>query len=268
MCRWMAYAGPSIYLENLLFKQKNSLISQSLKATKSAYVTNGDGFGVAWYGKRDKPGLFKDVLPAWNDENLRELSQHIESNLFFAHVRAATGTSVSRTNCHPYAYQNWSFMHNGMIGDWQLNRRDIESMISKDLYHLRHGTTDSEALFLLALSEGLVDDPLLGMSKAVGKVVEVMRKNGSINPLRVSAALSDGESIWAFRYSSDDQSPSLYYGTPDTHSEIDSGLVSTIASEPFDDEEDGSWVGVRERSALHWKNGHVCLSPFEPEIST
>ena len=265
MCRWMAYAGPTTYLENLLFNQKNSLISQSLKATKSAYVTNGDGFGVAWYGKREKPGLFKDVLPAWNDENLREISQHIESNLFFAHVRAATGTSVSRANCHPYTYNNWSFMHNGVIGDWQINRRDIESLISKDLYHIRHGTTDSEALFLLALTEGLEADPVAGMSKAVRKVMDVMKDNESTNPLRISAALSDGKSIWAFRFSSDKQSPSLYYGIPDAHLHIDGNSVSTIASEPLDDGEDGHWAGVCEDSVLHWKDGRVSLNAFNPE---
>ena len=134
MCRWVAYAGNAIYLENLLFLQKNSLISQSLKATKSVLTTNGDGFGVAWYGSRSSPGIFKDVLPAWNDENLKEISKHIKSELFFAHVRAATGTSVSRTNCHPYAYENWTFMHNGHIGDWHLHRREIESLISKEFY--------------------------------------------------------------------------------------------------------------------------------------
>jgi glutamine amidotransferase len=155
-------------------------------------------------------------------------------------------------------------MHNGMIGDWQINRRDIESMISKDFYHLRHGTTDSEALFLLALSEGLEDDPILGMSRAVGKVVEVMKRNGSINPLRISAALSDGQSIWAYRFSSDKQSPSLYYGIPDTHTHLDGNSVSTIASEPFDDGEDGNWAGVCEDSVLHWMNGRVSLHSFNP----
>ena len=162
MCRWMAYSGDSIYLEDLLYNQKNSLISQSQRATKSACTTNGDGFGVAWYGERKKPGLFKDVLPAWNDENLREISQHIKSNLFFAHVRAATGTAVSRMNCHPYAYENWSFMHNGKIGDWHLHRREIETLISSAFYEHRHGTSDSEALFLLALTMGLMDDPVKG----------------------------------------------------------------------------------------------------------
>lgn len=156
-------------------------------------------------------------------------------------------------------------MHNGMIGNGQINRRDIESMISKDLYHLRLGTTDSEALFFLALTQGLEQDPIVGMSKAVAKVMRVMEKNGSTDPLRISAALSDGKAIWAFRFSSDRQLPSLYYGTPDTHSGMcDSSLVSTIASEPFDDEEEGRWAGVCEGSALHWMNGHVCLSPFEP----
>jgi glutamine amidotransferase len=255
----MAYAGDKIYLENLLFLQKNSLISQSLRATKSSLVTNGDGFGVAWYGDRSSPGLFKDILPAWNDENLRELSRHIQSSLFLAHVRAATGTSVSRMNCHPYAYQNWSFMHNGHIGDWHIHRREVESLIAKDLYAHRHGTTDSEALFLLALSYGLMEDPVKGMSLALKKVLGILQQHGSADPLRLSAALSDGKSIWAFRFSSDMTSPTLFYGTPDNHlKHIERGAISTIASEPFDDDLD-HWNEVGESSHLHWVDGKVSV---------
>jgi glutamine amidotransferase len=260
MCRWVAYAGNAIYLENLLFLQKNSLISQSLKATKSVLTTNGDGFGVAWYGSRSSPGIFKDVLPAWNDENLKEISKHIKSELFFAHVRAATGTSVSRTNCHPYAYENWTFMHNGHIGDWHLHRREIESLISKEFYAYRLGTTDSEALFLLALTMGLMDDPVKGMSLAVEKIQNILEKNNSTDPLRISAALSNGKSIWAYRHSSDLKSPSLFYGTPDTHQKhVKPGAVSTIASEPFDDDLD-HWHEVSESSYLVWTNGRVAVS--------
>jgi len=260
MCRWMAYAGEEVYLENLLFLQKNSLISQSLKATKSNFVTNGDGFGVAWYGDRKVPGLFKDVLPAWNDENLRQLSRHIKSNLFFAHVRASTGTSVSRMNCHPYTYENWSFMHNGQIGDWQAHRREIESLISKDYYVHRHGTTDSEALFLLALTMGLIDNPIQGISLALQKVKEILEKHESSDPLKLSAALSDGKSIWAFRYSTDHTSPSLFYGTPDNHEKhLDKGTVSTIASEPFDDDLD-HWNEVEESSYISWVDGKVAIN--------
>ena len=86
MCRWVAYAGPEICLEDLIFHQEHSIVNQSLAANHSAWVTNGDGFGVAWYTKRTTPGLFKDILPAWNDSNLRSLSAHIQtsgSNLTF-----------------------------------------------------------------------------------------------------------------------------------------------------------------------------------------
>ena len=79
MCRWVAYAGPEIYLEDLIFHQEHSIVNQSLAATQSAWVTNGDGFGVAWYTNRTAPGLFKDVLPAWNDANLRSLAAHIQT---------------------------------------------------------------------------------------------------------------------------------------------------------------------------------------------
>jgi len=83
MCRWVAYAGPEIYLEDLIFHQEHSIVRQSLAATQSAWVTNGDGFGVAWYNNRTTPGLFKDILPAWNDSNLRSLAAHIQTRLFF-----------------------------------------------------------------------------------------------------------------------------------------------------------------------------------------
>jgi len=40
MCRWVAYAGPEIYLVDLIFHQEHSIVSQSLAATQSAWVTN------------------------------------------------------------------------------------------------------------------------------------------------------------------------------------------------------------------------------------
>ena len=263
MCRWVAYAGNKIYLENLLFLQKNSLISQSRKATKSVFTTNGDGFGVAWYGDRKSPGIFKDILPAWNDDNLKELSKHIKSDLFFAHVRAATGTSVSRMNCHPYAYENLAFMHNGHIGDWHIHRREIESLISTEFYAYRHGTTDSEALFLLALTMGLIDDPVKGMNRAIEKIQKILDQHKSSDPLRISAALTNGKSIWAYRHSSDKNSPSLYYGTPDTHQKhVKPGAVSTIASEPFDDDLE-HWLEVEESSFITWDDGKVVVKKLE-----
>ena len=50
MCRWLTYCGDPIYLDKVLFEPRNSLISQSLRARHSHVTTNGDGFGVGWYG--------------------------------------------------------------------------------------------------------------------------------------------------------------------------------------------------------------------------
>lgn len=55
MCRWAAYRGDPIYLEELVSSPAHSLIEQSHCATRAKTATNGDGFGVAWYGDRPDP---------------------------------------------------------------------------------------------------------------------------------------------------------------------------------------------------------------------
>ena len=252
MCRWVAYAGNEIYLEDLIFHQEHSIVKQSLSATQSTWTTNGDGFGVAWYSQKKTPGIFKDILPAWNDSNLRSIAAHIQTKLFFAHVRASTGTSVSRSNCHPFVWENWTFMHNGKIGNWHSCRKDIEDLIDHTHYPYREGSTDSEALFLTALSMGLTSDPIKVMNDTFRVILDVMKKNDATEPLRVSCALTNGKEIWAFRYSSDDQSPSMYFGSPHTRSQSpNSNPINTIASEPSDSEA-SHWFKVDERTGLHW----------------
>lgn len=262
MCRWVAYAGASIYLKDILFDPENSLVHQSLHARQSAQTTNGDGFGVAWYGEHKVPGLFRDILPAWNDENLRSLAHQIRSSLFFAHVRASTGTSISRSNCHPFVYENWTFMHNGRIGDWPLLRRDVEHMIDPKLFGHRLGTTDSEALFLIALTHGLMYDPERAMRRTIHDILRLQQNRGGAEPMRFSAALTDGEAIWAFRFSSDRKSPSLVYGTGGAESG-GAGLVDIIASEPFVDSE-MRWAVVAEGEAIAWRAGRIEHRAFDP----
>jgi predicted glutamine amidotransferase len=126
MCRWVAYAGPEIYLEDFIFHQEYSIVSQSLAATQSAWVTNGDGFGVAWH-------------------------------------------------------------------------------------------------------------TITAMQATLQDVIKVMDRHHSDEPMRISCALTNGREIWAVRYSSDDQSPSMYFGSPHTRAN-GNGLpsITTIASEPSD----------------------------------
>src|SRR5690348_5875529 len=158
MCRWIAYRGEQIPLEHYVTAPAHSLIEQSINALESTGRTNGDGFGMGWYGDHPEPGLYREVRPAWSDENLRYLCRHIRSHLFFAHVRAATGTPTTRQNCHPFACAGWLFMHNGFVGGWNRLRRRIEALIPDELYPARAGSTDSEAVFLAILGAGAKQD--------------------------------------------------------------------------------------------------------------
>lgn len=102
-----------MFLQDIISELQNSLMVQSQFASECKTAINGDGFGVAWYAHRDAPGLFRDVNPAWSDSNLPCIAAQIRSTMFLAHVRATTGTAISRYNCHPFVVGNWSFMHNG-----------------------------------------------------------------------------------------------------------------------------------------------------------
>ena len=264
MCRWVAYAGPEIYLEDILFHQDHSIVSQSLAARETVWTTNGDGFGVAWYTERTSAGLFKDVLPAWNDSNLRSLAAHIRTRMFFAHVRATTGTAVNRSNCHPFIWRNWTFMHNGRIGNWTACRKDFESLIDHEYFHFREGTTDSEALFLLALSLGLTKDPVVAIHRTIRAGLETMQRHNADEPFRASMAVSNGESIWAFRYSSDQASPSLYFGSPKTRASSEAANpYNTIASEPLD-LASTHWNKVPEATGILWQRLGVSDFPIQP----
>ena len=115
MCRWLAYSGSPLRLDELLFKPARSLVDQSLHSVQGATTTNGDGFGVGWYDADGLPRIYRSTHPAWNDRNLRELASSVESPLFFAHVRASTGTAIQETNTHPFRHGRWLWMHNGAI---------------------------------------------------------------------------------------------------------------------------------------------------------
>ncbi|MDH3691485.1 MAG: class II glutamine amidotransferase, partial [Gammaproteobacteria bacterium] len=178
MCRWLAYSGSPLLLEELLFKPSHSLIDQSLHSRLGATTTNGDGFGIGWYDAEDTPGVFHSVEPAWNDRNLRDLAQHLVSPLVFAHIRASTGAAIQQTNCHPFRHERWLWMHNGLIRDFNLVKRDLAFAVDPSLYPLIEGSTDSELFFYLALSLGLADDPPSAVEHAVGLIEASGRKQG------------------------------------------------------------------------------------------
>ena len=155
MCRWVAYYGNPVRPETLLYDTEFSLVEQSRRDRLAGGYPNADGFGLGWYGTRSEPGVYHSVRPAWGDRNLRELAGQIESPLFLAHIRAATGTPVEETNCHPFRHGRWLFVHNGFIDDFARLRRELLLAVDPELFPNIQGTTDSELMFHLALTFGL-----------------------------------------------------------------------------------------------------------------
>ena len=270
MCRWLAYSGAPILLDEVLFKTDHSLIDQSLCARDTHNTTNGDGFGIGWYGNRDVPGIYKDIRPAWNDSNLQALAAQIESSMFLAHVRATTGSPVQRTNCHPFHHDKWLFVHNGLINQFDKLHRDLAFAVAPELFPFIEGTTDSELMFLLALSYGMNSDVKAGVARMAGMVEHLAERHGVENALQMTLGISDGESLYAFRYSTEGNSRSLFHSANrDATMEIapEAGRISkdarAIVSEPFDDLE-AEWVAVPEASFLTITRGKVTCESFAP----
>lgn len=232
MCRLVAYLGEELFLDELIAKPRHSLMRQSLHARQALSATHGDGFGIGWYGARDEPGVYREVMPAWSDDNLLALSRCLRSRLFFAHVRAATTGAVSRQNCHPFRHGRYLFMHNGQIGGYDRIRRALEGGLPDALFARRCGATDSELLFLLAMARVERGEPLpQAMLGVLGHTAALMRDHGIEQPLRFAAVLADGRQLHAFRFASDGQPPTLY--------SRDSGSGVVVASEPLCGDEPG-----------------------------
>ena len=273
MCRWLAYSGSPILLKEALYAPTHSLIDQSLHSRLGAETTNGDGVGVGWYGTLPTPGVFHSTEPAWNDSNLRELADHISSAHFFTHIRAAIGSAVQQTNCHPFRHGRWLFMHNGYINRFAEMKRDLVLAIDPSLFPEIKGQTDSEVLFFLAWTFGLEDDPPAAIESAIGLVEAVGDRLGIPNPFQGTVATTDGEAIWVFRYSTEGKSRSLYYTTdvptlrglfPERQLfQEASDDARLIVSEPLGDVP-GVWNEVPEATYGVVGRGHDELRPFRP----
>ena len=145
--------------------------------------------------------------------------------------------------------------------------------VDPSLYPDIEGSTDSEALFFLALTFGLTDDPFAAVARAVGLVEKVGREHGVEYPVQMTVATTDGDSVWAFRYSSEGKSRSLFFSTDvstlrQLHPEVEMlrGLgeeTRLVVSEPLGDLP-GAWNEVPESSAGVVRPGTDEIRPFEP----
>ena len=127
--------------------------------------------------------------------------------------------------------------------------------------------------FYLALTFGLEHDPPTAVERAVGFIEEAGRRHGVEQPIQMTVATTDGATVWAFRYSSEGKSRSLFYSTridtlraqypdnPVLHELSDKTRL--VVSEPLGDLA-GAWNEVPESSCGIVQEGHDELRLFTP----
>ena len=229
MCRFIAYIGNPLVLDEVLFKPNNSLIKQSVNSKENKDPLNGDGFGLGWYAQDIdfNPAIFRSIQPAWNDLNLQHLASKLRSNCFFAHVRSASRGHVSQFNCHPFNYKQYLFMHNGDIGDFDKIVRELRHQLSDEIYNWIQGQTDSEHIFALFL-QYLNDHQSHINTKETAAIllktiyeIKKLKENKNIDSIsKINAVITDGKSMIAVRYSSDlNVSPETLYYASGSHYE-------------------------------------------------
>lgn len=279
MCRWLAYLGSPVALEDVIVKPDHSLIDQSLLARdlflpgsgmasqfrRHAFPTNGDGFGVAWSGRNGTLGQYRQTTPAWDSQNLRHLAAQIESGCFLAHVRAAPGGAISEQNTHPFVHGGWMFCHNGEINDFSVLKRDLTLDVDPALYPFLQGSSDTEVCFFLALTYGLADDPIGAITRMIARVERARAEHstgpgagenghGVIGAFRGAFAASDGERLivarWVSPGASESPPPSLFHShgaiTLHTNDGFD-GAAAGIETLPAD-----AQLIASEPLGLHW----------------
>ena len=276
MCRWMAWHGQPLLVEEILFKTQHGLVDQSLHSRMGAETTNGDGFGLGWYGAGEGPGVYRSIAPAWGNANLRHLAGQIESPLFLSHVRATSGTAIQETNCHPFRHGRWLFVHNGVVADFHKLRRELMLAVDPELFADIEGSTDSEVLFHLALTFGLENDVLPALERTIALVEEAAARQGIEHAVQASIGVSDGETLWAVRYSTEGKSRTLFVSADaETIRRLapDNPRVQqmkpgdrVVVSEPFADLP-GAWEKIPESTGITiHPGGGLDSRAFNPHV--
>lgn len=253
MCRFVAYIGKRpLLLKTLLLEASHSLITQSHSSRETESGVNADGFGVGWYDLTvdETPAVFRSVLPAWNDENLINISRKVKSTCFIGHIRESTVGSIGNSNCHPFAHEKMLFAHNGTINNFKKIKRELINCLDQPLFDQLNGQTDSEHFFLLWLSilyqngeEITCDAMCRAMVEALRKINALLTARELEPDYRINSVLTTGREMMVTRYISCDKrkAHSLYF------SRMQHGVV--VASEQLTDEKD-EWKEVPYNHAL------------------
>lgn len=275
MCRFVAYMGNETLIDNVLVKPSNSLVAQSLHARETTFVTNGDGFGLAWYAKdiSEEPAVFKAITPAWNNQNLLNVSSKVKTDCFFAHVRAATDGGVNNNNCHPFRWGKYLFMHNGGVGGFNKVKRHLRHKLDDEAYEWIKGETDTEHVFALfvqnfkGIENPTANDVVTTLKKTISQVNELVKKYSEDAISHLNLCITDGEHMFISRYTSNktiSPASSLYYSKGSCFEYKDGDVHMTdpdkgegcvlVCSEKLNDQT-LEWHSVPENKLIIIKNG-------------
>eukprot|EP00603_Paraphysomonas_imperforata_P007091 CAMPEP_0114430224 /NCGR_PEP_ID=MMETSP0103-20121206/9920_1 /TAXON_ID=37642 ORGANISM="Paraphysomonas imperforata, Strain PA2" /NCGR_SAMPLE_ID=MMETSP0103 /ASSEMBLY_ACC=CAM_ASM_000201 /LENGTH=358 /DNA_ID=CAMNT_0001599643 /DNA_START=236 /DNA_END=1312 /DNA_ORIENTATION=- len=198
---------------------------------------NGDGFGIAWYPsetpREDGSCTFKIPTPVWSDKNLQRLGHFISAPVIMGHIRAASdgynaleAVIISHENCHPFKCGRYTFMHNGGIPSFAKMKRDVCNLLRLENYLEIDGSTDSEHIFALFLSNLCSKDmqlPASAIAEALNQTIGILLElslEHNIGPSSLNITVTDGVHVVVsrFRNSAHSQPPSLYYSIGSNYS--------------------------------------------------
>lgn len=248
--RWAAYTGEPVFLEQVVCVASSEPATVEGMLGADLPYQHHDRVGIAWYGIEPAPDVLAELRPTSSEAARRSMIARLRSDLFLAHVVPARDTPSNRNNRHPFSHGRWTFMLNGQIGLRERNRSDVDFMIPAAYHQHRSGSTGSEALFLMALAEGLDADPKRALERAIARIMLISHAKGNRPQIQLAAALSDGQNLYSVRYATEGYAPSLYHRwLPETKGYVLASEPVGVCLEDWTDVDTGTFCTFDGRSA-------------------
>jgi glutamine amidotransferase len=259
---------------------------------KMLHMMNLAGFGIRARdpGSHDPAtpiAYASDSLPVF-DRNLKNLATKVAAGCVLAHVRGvaySTQVEISLQNVHPFQFPGvpLTLAHNGDLARFAEMRPGLARHVRPELAHHIRGTTDSEWIYALVVSQ--LDEPhapqtgtalVAAIKRAMTLIREERERLAIDTSSSVNLFVTDGSQVAAVRYCFDfgryaTEDParlheanlgflSLWYtvgrdyGLHDGEWKMTGGAGKAdsilIASEPLT-RDVAAWVEVPEYSMLH-----------------
>jgi len=210
MCRVLAYLGEPILLEDLLYKPDISFANQTHQAAL-LHRLNLAGCGLlAWDERSEEPAVpfvHRTTELAIFDRNLRALARKVKATCALAHLRGVpydTRSVISPENLHPFLFDGarLALAHNGQLARFEEMKFALLPYIEPHLARAVRGSTDSEWIYALLLSQlpdpygdFAAQDIAFGVEKTLRVLARVRKGLGITTFSPMNLFLSDGNDI-------------------------------------------------------------------------